>query len=51
MLLTVATLTAATAAIFVLGQALSAYGIGNGFALLFLTTRGPGRPGRRGAGA
>ena len=37
MLLTVATLTAATAALFVLGQALSAYGIGNGFALLLLT--------------
>jgi hypothetical protein len=36
-LLTVATLTAATAALFALCQAISAYGIGNGFALLLLT--------------
>jgi hypothetical protein len=38
LLLTVLTLTAATAAIFALCQFLSAYGIGNGFALLILTT-------------
>ena len=37
MLITVATLTATTAALFALGQAISAYGIGNGFALLLLT--------------
>src|SRR5436305_3493666 len=37
MLTTVATLTAATAALFALCQAISAYGIGNGFALLLLT--------------
>jgi hypothetical protein len=36
-LVTVATLTATTAALFALGQAISAYGIGNGFALLVLT--------------
>jgi preprotein translocase subunit SecY len=36
-LVTVTTLTAATAALFALGQAISAYGIGNGFALLILT--------------
>jgi SecY translocase len=36
-LLTIATLTAATAAVFVIGQLLSTYGIGNGFALLTLT--------------
>lgn len=35
-LLTMATLTAVTAAVFVLGNFLSAYGIGNGFALLML---------------
>lgn len=35
-LLTIFTLTAATAAIFVLAQLLSAYGVGNGFVLLFL---------------
>lgn len=35
-LLTVLTLTAATAAVFALAQFLSAYGIGNGFVLLFL---------------
>lgn len=35
-LLTMATLTAVTAAVFVLGNVLSSYGIGNGFALLML---------------
>jgi hypothetical protein len=39
-LLTVLTLAAATAGVFVLGQALSTYGIGNGFALLFLVNAG-----------
>jgi hypothetical protein len=39
-LLTIFTLTAATAAVFVLGQLLSAYGIGNGFALLVLAQMG-----------
>jgi SecY/Putative prokaryotic signal transducing protein len=37
-LLTVATLTAVTAALYVFAQILSAYGIGNGFALMILTT-------------
>jgi hypothetical protein len=36
-LLTVVTLAAGTAAVFAIGQFLSAYGIGNGFALLVLT--------------
>jgi hypothetical protein len=40
MLVTVLTLTAVTAAIFAMGQLLSAYGIGNGFALLLLTNVG-----------
>jgi hypothetical protein len=35
-LITVMTLTAATAALYVLGNAISEYGIGNGFALLLL---------------
>jgi len=35
-LITVMTLTAATAAVYVLGNAISEYGIGNGFALLIL---------------
>lgn len=39
-LLTIATLTAATAAVFVIGQLLSTYGIGNGFALLMLAQMG-----------
>jgi SecY translocase len=39
-LLTIFTLTAATAAVFVIGQLLSAYGIGNGFALLTLAGAG-----------
>jgi SecY len=38
--LLVATLTAVTAAVFVLGSALSEYGIGNGFALLILADIG-----------
>jgi hypothetical protein len=37
-LLTVATLTAATAALYVFGQLLSTYGIGNGFALMIVST-------------
>jgi hypothetical protein len=40
MLVTVLTLTAVTAALFAMGQFLSAYGIGNGFALLLLTNVG-----------
>jgi len=40
MLVTVLTLTAVTAATFAMGQFLSAYGIGNGFALLVLTNVG-----------
>ncbi|HTG34532.1 MAG TPA: DUF2007 domain-containing protein [Thermoanaerobaculia bacterium] len=40
MLVTVLTLTAVTAAIFAMGQLLSAYGIGNGFALLMLVNVG-----------
>jgi len=40
MLVTVLTLTAVTAAIFAMGQLLSAYGIGNGFTLLLLTNVG-----------
>ena len=39
-LLTIATLTAATAAVFIIGQLLSTYGIGNGFALLMLAQMG-----------
>ena len=38
--LLMATLTAVTAAVFLLGNALSAYGIGNGFALLILADLG-----------
>jgi hypothetical protein len=38
--LTILTLTAGTAAIFAIGQALSEYGIGNGFALLSLAELG-----------
>jgi hypothetical protein len=37
-LLTVMTLTAVTAALYVFAQILSAYGVGNGFALMILTT-------------
>ena len=40
MLVTILTLTAVTAALFAMGQFLSAYGIGNGFALLMLTNVG-----------
>jgi hypothetical protein len=36
-LITVATLTAVTAALYVFAQILSAYGVGNGFALMILT--------------
>jgi hypothetical protein len=40
MLVTILTLTAVTAALFAMGQFLSVYGIGNGFALLMLTNVG-----------